>query len=358
MPDNKSQARGWWVPSKRVPVRILDVLVIAAAAVAGVLLILTIIGFSIASSRGAALATAAKALQDADVEIRKLKSGHSSELEAAKTKATGLEKARDEALASAESLQGQLATTTISLDSLNKKHAALKNLLDSSDEAKQAFAKSYEERSEELKAQTVRRYEVEQKNKQLGRDLAAAQARTRGVQDELKRASATAARAKADWAERAKSYEAQIADAKAELAKRQTRIDNLETEFGDIPIIPLTEDLARMKWEEIQKDVASRKGREDRIDLLFRAKLVLAGTSCESAANRSWVRERQERQASLEREAAVVYGNVTGKIRSTPDAHEENLRLLNEALRKVKDSRYEDRIVKMIQREKAYVGGE
>ncbi|MHC5054733.1 MAG: hypothetical protein ACYTKD_08450 [Planctomycetota bacterium] len=358
MPEGKGQARGWWVPSKRVPVRILDVLVIAAAAVAGVLLILTIIGFSIASSRGAALATAIEGLNVKERKINELKSGRSAELDAAKTEAAGLEKARDEALASAESLQGQLATTTISLDSLNKKHAALKNLLDSSDEAKQAFARSYEERSEELKAQTVRRYEVEQKNKQLGRELATAQARTRGVQDEMKRASAAAARAKADWAERAKSYEAQLADAKAELAKRQTRIDNLETEFGDIPIIPLTEDLAKMKWEEIQKDVASRKGREDRIDLLFRAKLALAGTRYESGADRSWKRERQERQAALDREATVVYGNVTGKIRSTPDAHEENLRLLNEALRKVKGSRYEDRIVKMIQREKVYVGGE
>ncbi len=357
MPDDKKHARGWWVPSKRVPVRILDAMVLVGALAAGVLLILTIVGFSMASSRGAALEAALGQLRKTEVDKRT----GGAQLDTLKAEAETLKRERDATLASVESLEGRLARMKISLDALTTKYGALKDLLETTDEAKQKFFGKMEGLHENLKQEKVGRYEAEQKNRRLGEELKAAQAVIHGVQKTMKEMKATLAvfaEKEADWAEKAKSYEAGLAEARDEVAKRAKRIENLDREFGDIPIIPLTEDLAGMKWEDIQKDVASHEGREDRIDMLFRAKLVLAGTRYESLADRSWKREQAQRQAHLDREATVVYGEVTGRIRATPDAHAENLRLLSEALRKVKGSRYEERIIKFIAKEKVFVGDE
>jgi hypothetical protein len=359
MPEGKDKARGWWVPSKRVPVRILDVMVIAAGVAAAVLLVLTIIGFSMASKRGELLETARQALAKADSDIAALKEGGRSSSTASRTalktaraeitalRARPTQETLDAANAETASWQKKANDTSSSLGEcerklgdanaeiadLQRRTDALKKGMSTSDRSKRDLYDKVQELSGMLRNETVKVNEAKQ--------------RLRSTSDRLDVAEA-----------KGRKLEAGLAKANAGLAQRQTRIDNLENEFGDIPIIPLTEDLAKIKWEEIQKDVASRKGREDRIDLLFRAKLVLAGTPLESYANRSWVRERQERQASLEREAAVVYNNVMGKIRTTPDAHVENLRLLNEALRKVMDSRYEDRVLRLIEKEKAYVGAE
>jgi len=358
VPDDKNKARGWWVPSKRVPVRILDVMVIAAGAAAAVLLVLTIIGFSMASKRADDLDTATKALIKADNDMAALRENSSAEigkkraaldaakaeiarltarptqvaLDAAKAEAASSMKKARETSAALRSRERELADARAEIADLKRQTDALKKSMSTTDRSKRDLYEKVQELSGMLRKETVKLNDTKQK--------------LRLENDRLAEAEANARRLEAD-----------LAGTRGTLAKREARIASLEQEFGDIPIIPLTEDLARIKWEEIQKDVASRKGREDRIDLLFRAKLVLAGTSLESAASRSWKRERQERQASLEREAAVVYNNVAGKIRSTPDAHAENLRLLNEALPKVKGSRYEDRIVKMIVKEKTYVDG-
>ena len=359
MPDGKDQARGWWVPSKRVPVRILDVMVIAAGVAAAVLLVLTIIGFSMSSSRGAALDTATKALAKADSDIAALReAGRTSSttsqsalktaraeitrldarptqdtLDAANAETVSWRKKATDASAALGARERELGDAKAEIADLQRRTDALKKGMSTSDRSKRDLYDKVQELSGMLRKETVKVNEVKQQLRSTSDRLAVAEAKGRKL-------------------------EASLAKANAGIAKRQTRIDNLETEFGDIPIIPLTDDLAKIKWEEIQKDVASRKGREDRIDLLFRAKLILAGTPLESYANRSWVRERQERQASLEREAAVVYNNVMGKIRTTPDAHAENLRLLNEALRKVMDSRYEERVLRLIEKERAYAGAE
>ena len=359
MPDDKNKARGWWVPSKRVPVRILDVMVIAAGAAAAMLLVLTIVGFSMASKRADDLDTATKALIKADNDMAALRESKSAEigkkgaaldaakveiailearptkeiLDTAKAEAASLRSRLGDASAAIRARERELADSKAEIADLKRQGDALKKSMSTTDRSKREFYEKVQELSGMLRKETVRLNDTKQKLRLANDRLAEAQANGRRL-------------------------EADLADTRATLAKREARIESLEMEFGDIPIIPLTEDLAKIRWEEIQKDVASRKGREDRIDLLFRAKLVLAGTSFESYANRSWTRERQERQASLEREAAVVYNNVAGKIKSTPDAHAENLRLLSEALPKVEGSRYEDRIVKMIVREKTYVGGE
>jgi chromosome segregation ATPase len=359
MPDDKNHARGWWVPSKRVPVRILDKLVIAGAVAAGVLLLLTIIGFSRASKRGAELEARTADLEESRTDYATLKTKSEADakalqadlktardevavlkarptqatLDAAKADAASWKKNATDTSATLRSIRSELANAKTDAGRLGRKISTLNMSMSSSGRSKQVLIESNAELQQKLKETTIAQFLAERNLNLTSEALEGEKVSVRKLRAEL-------------------------ADTKGVLAKRETRIDILEKEFGDIPIIPLTYDLAKLKWEEIQKEVAVRESREDRIDLLFRAKLVLAGTRYESTSNRSWQRQRQERSASLEREAKLVYDEVVGRTRSTPDAHAENLRLLKDALRKVTDSRYEDRVIKMIQKEQVFVDNE
>ena len=53
----------------------------------------------------------------------------------------------------------------------------------------------------------------------------------------------------------------------------------------------------------------------------------------------------------MDRAAKAVFGDVSSRVRLHPQAHDDNIRLLKEAMEKVRGSSYEDRTRKLIDRE-------
>jgi hypothetical protein len=115
--------------------------------------------------------------------------------------------------------------------------------------------------------------------------------------------------------------------------------------------MPLPDALARQRFREFLKEVAGHTEREGRVAILFRAKLALAGSSFESKAHAAWKKELKLKQDDLERAAKAVFGDVNSKIHLHAEAHEENVRLLTEALEKLRGSRYEKIVKQLIDRE-------
>jgi chromosome segregation ATPase len=144
---------------------------------------------------------------------------------------------------------------------------------------------------------------------------------------------------------------AELERAMADIAERDEMLSKLRKELADVPLVPLPDELAEQKYHEYLNKVAEFTDRERRVATLFRAKIALAGSSYEDKADSAWRREMRRKQDDIDRAARVVYDDVSSKVRLHPDAHDENVRLLEEALEKVRGSRYEKIIQQLIDRE-------
>ncbi len=139
--------------------------------------------------------------------------------------------------------------------------------------------------------------------------------------------------------------------ATATIAECDEAISRLRKELSEIPIMPLPPELAKQKYYEYLNSVAEFTDRESRMTTLFRAKIALAGSSYEAKADEQWRREMKKKREDVDRAARLVYDDVNSKVRVHPDAHDENVVLLQEALEKVMGSRYQRIIQQLIDRE-------
>jgi len=139
--------------------------------------------------------------------------------------------------------------------------------------------------------------------------------------------------------------------ANADIAEKADVLSKLRKELADIPIAPLPDALAEEKYRDYLNQVATHTDRENRVAILFRAKLALAGSSYEDKADGAWRKEIKMKQVDTDRAAGLVYEEVKEKMRLHPDAHDQNVKLLQEALDKVTGSKYERVLQQLIDRE-------
>jgi len=151
--------------------------------------------------------------------------------------------------------------------------------------------------------------------------------------------------------EEALKLQAVIDKLKAGMSERDETLSRLRKELAEIPIMPLPDELAKEKYHEYLNHVAEHTDRGSRMATLFRAKIALAGSAYEAKADAQWRREMKMKLEDVDRAARLVYDDVSSKVRVHPDAHDENVTLLQEALEKVTGTRYERVMQQLIDRE-------
>jgi vacuolar-type H+-ATPase subunit I/STV1 len=139
--------------------------------------------------------------------------------------------------------------------------------------------------------------------------------------------------------------------ANADITEKAEVLSRLRKELADIPIAPLPDALAEEKYRDYLNQVATHTDRENRVAILFRSKLALAGSAYEAKADAAWRKEIRMKQVDNDRAAGLVYEEVKEKMRLHPDAHDQNVKLLQEAQEKVMGSKYERVIQQLIDRE-------
>ncbi len=347
MAEGETKQRKWWELGALVPEKTLDIVLWAAIGAVGLFLILTIIGFSEASDRAEKLdsvereakqrieelslrptaealagtkARAAEALdtlrQGKDTQIESL----TGKLKAAEARAGQLEsdldvtkKAQAEALATNRKL-------TARLDDLEGRYST----------ARRSASGTQADLLDKLEATGKKAV-----------DLDARLAREKNLVAELI----------SEAGKRERGYEAALKEADQAIKARDERIAKLNAELVEYPLMPLPDDLAEQKYQDVLNEVARHDDREERIDLLFRAKLLLAGTSRESKADSAWKKERKAKRSDVDRAAKKTYGDVISRVRLHSSAHDDNIRLLKESLAKMRGSSYEKRVQRLIDRE-------
>jgi len=137
------------------------------------------------------------------------------------------------------------------------------------------------------------------------------------------------------------------------LEKRTERDLDLDTKLAEFPKTPFTEDEAERRYRDLLDEVADVTNRDERIDVFFKAKRALAGTKYERKANSLWVKEKKLKQKDIDKAANVVYKEAKSKIGSYPQAYDENVAILEEALQdeNVGNSRYKKAIEKLIKKQ-------
>ena len=132
----------------------------------------------------------------------------------------------------------------------------------------------------------------------------------------------------------------------------EARVAELSATLAEYPSEPLPNDQAQAKLEDALLKMKDEEDSGKRVASLFRLKMLLVGSKLETKADGLWKKEQRARQAAIDRAAPAVYKEVSTKIRSQPDAHDENVRLLSEALGKVAGSRYEATVRGLLEKEK------
>jgi hypothetical protein len=145
--------------------------------------------------------------------------------------------------------------------------------------------------------------------------------------------------------------DAKLAAARQEIAGKDASLSELKSALAEIPIAPLPDALAEQKYREYLNKVAVHTDREGRISMFFRAKIALSGSSYEDKADGQWRNEIKMKQVDSEKAARLVYEDVSTKLRVHPDAHDENVKLLEESLAKVMGTKYEKVVQQLIDRE-------
>ena len=168
------------------------------------------------------------------------------------------------------------------------------------------------------------------------------------------------------------SFRKRSARASGELEENESHIEELETKLqereADVLALAAGNEEAERKlaefpteapsaadaertYREVLDDVAAHSDRDERIAILFRSKLLLAGTRFESKADRKWREEKAERQADIDREASVVFEEALSKTKAHPETHDKNVKILTDILDEVRGSRYEAMVQREIDRQ-------
>ncbi|MHC4199307.1 MAG: hypothetical protein ACYSU0_04895 [Planctomycetota bacterium] len=348
MAEGETKKRQWWELKALFPESALDVVLWAAFGAAGLFVILTIVGFSKASNRAEKLDSAKR---EAKQKIDELSLRPTAEvLAGAKARAAEeldtLRKGKD---AQIESLTGKLKATEARAGQLESDLGATKK---SKAEALESNRK-LSARLDDLEGRySTARRSASGRQADLLDKLEATGKKVVDLETRLAREKNLVAELIAEAGKKERGYEAALKEADQAIKTRDARIAKLNAELVEFPLMPLPDDLAVQKYEEILNEVARHDDREERIDLLFRAKLLLAGTSRESKADSAWKKERKAKRSDVDRAAKKIYGDVVSRVRLHSSAHDDNIRLLKEALAEVRGSSYyEKRVQRLIDRE-------
>lgn len=343
MAQGKTRRGKWWEVRTLLPGRVLDAVLWAGFAAAGFLLVLTIVGFAKASGRAKELATAEQQIET--LSLRPTAKDLSDANAGAKEARDKLQREKD---AEIESLGRKVEAAGARAGGLESDLKAAKRAHTDTKALNQGLGV----RLKELEAlyATARR-SASGKEASLLDKLEASGKKVVDLEVSLARGKDLVAELIDEARKKEQAHKLALEEAKGEIDQRDALIKKLRGELIGIPVMPLPDDLAEEKYQEILNEVARHKDRELRIDLLFRAKLVLAGSSYESRADAAWRKEQRGKQNDIDRAARSVYGDVISRMRQHAGAHDENVRLLKEALEKIRGSSYEDRVRRLIDRE-------
>ena len=347
MAEDGTKQRKWWALRALFPEKALDVVLWAAFGAATLFGILTIVGFSKASDRAKKLASAER---EAKREIDRLSLRPTAEaLSGAKARAAeALDKLRQGKDAQIESLTGKLKAAEARVGQLDSDLELAKKAQAGALQVNQRL--SAQLREIEGRYSTARR-SASGKEARLLDELEASGKKAVDLEARLAREKNLVAELIVEAGNKERGYEAALKEADQAIKARDERIAKLNAELVEYPLMPLPDELAEQKYQEILNEVARHDDREERIDLLFRAKLILAGSSRESKADKAWRNERKAKRSDVDRAAKKIYGDVVSRVRLHSSAHDDNIRLLKEALAKVRGSSYEKRVQRLIDRE-------
>lgn len=341
--------RNWWELSRFVPEDKADVVLWACGGAVLLFLVLTVAGFSIASRRGSDRRRAEDELER--ISQRLDSKVDAVELEKWKEDAGKEASARGEAERMASDLAKKLAQAEDDRASLKQQ---VERLTQQGGKVGKALAATTEE-FERLRSENKRLKDLTRGAASLGRELdQAKQALASGRKElaslrEAGKATASEREKQDEEVKRLKAeHETQLAELRGRLAESLESVKKLDAEVAQYPKRPLPDDEAERRYHELLEEVGTFKERDKKIELLFKAMLLLVGTNYETKASRMWHSERKLRQAELDRAAYTHYKEAAGKIRANPKAHDENIDTLNAALAKVLGSRYERSVRKLI----------
>jgi hypothetical protein len=133
-----------------------------------------------------------------------------------------------------------------------------------------------------------------------------------------------------------------------EIEARDLKIEELKAALQEFPTAPLPEDVAKAKYDKIIEQVNAAAERADKIALLFKGAMILNGTSYETKLELQLGTEQKALQADREKLATELNKQANDKIKANPDAYDENIAFLADALEKAKGTKMEKSIQKLL----------
>jgi chromosome segregation protein len=334
----------WWKVSRYVPEGKQDLVLLTCGGLAAFFLVLAVIGFSDALSEQG--------------ESRRLEThiGQRDELQEATEARLNEQKAlADQTQAALREAEARAAKLAEDLKAATGRLAAAEEGLERASGTSERLDGVTRAKDEEID--------------RLNADLA----RTKKRLAEAMKLKAQAERQLVDSTATAASFRRRSARASGELEENEARIEMLETKLqereadvlalaegneeverklAEFPTEPRSAAEAERTYREVLDNVAAHTDRDERIAILFRAKLLLAGTRpFEDKIDRMWREERAAKQADIDREASVVFEEALSKTKAHPETHDRNVKILTDILDEVRGSRYEAMVQREIDRQ-------
>lgn len=144
-----------------------------------------------------------------------------------------------------------------------------------------------------------------------------------------------------------------------EIESGERKIQELTERLSEYPTEQLPENAAKEKYDRIVAAGQNLESRDDRVSLYFQGAMVLSGTSYEAKLKQMLAAEKKAQQADREKKASDDYKSAQAMTRETPDAYEENIAFLKEALESGRGTKMEKSLQKLLeQQEKAKAAAE
>lgn len=348
----------WWKVSRYVPEGKQDVVLLALGGAAAFLLVLTVI-------LAMELAGAGGETEDAEDRIEELE----GDLEEAGKETEKWTKTAGTARAESKKLAADLEETSAKLSGLQAELQEAGGRIERLD----ALARTKDRKIDELNPELARMKERLAEAAKYKAEAARLAAKVKANEAELAAFRDQSREVLGEKADLVLSLRKNIVEQRAfidkvtgQLRQREQEVldladrnEEVEGELRKFPVEPFTEQDAARKYREIMDEVAAYQERDMRIPILFRAKLLLAGTNYEAKAHTNWRNERKQKQADVDREAKVVYDKAKSKTKMHPEAYDKNISIMRDALEQVRGSKYEEMIEKEIDKlheEKARAG--
>lgn len=334
------QGKQWWEVSRFVPEGKMDIVLLTCGGAAVFFLILTIVGFSTGSSRGARPAAAgvkSPATDEMPADVTARIEGLENDLEKAKGDLEASQqkvKELSEKLGASGSLSGQM-------ERVQKEKEALEKRMETLSAEKQELAEAADSRAAEIT-------DLRAEKKRLERAAAAAEALRKerdGLKETLDQKEQEIAELRsaerngaAETARLKRDGEVKIAGLENELAESLENLDALKAQLADFPPTPLSGEEAKRRYEETKAGIEAIEindiipDHDKRIAAWLMAKRVLAGTDYERNADSDWEREKKLKQVDIDNAAVDLHKKTLDKIKEHAEEYDLNIKMLSDIL--------------------------